>query len=102
MKKLECQITENGYLYIPVEIARQYFTTDAVIVVLRGKDLLVMPVKYVGAGGLILKYRNAKGDRSVLISEFLPDDVDYGPRNVKWDEEALALRIPLYYQRLNK
>ena len=37
-----------------------------------------MPVNYVGAGGLILKYRNAKGDRSVLISQFLPSDIVYG------------------------
>lgn len=96
MKKLECQITETGYLQIPKEIAEKYFTTGAVIAIIREQHLLVMPVNYVGAGGLILKYRNAKGDRSVFISEILPDDVDYGPRFVTWDEEVLALRIPLY------
>jgi len=96
VKKLKCQITETGYLHIPAEIAQQYFTTGAVIALLKGKELLIMPVNYAGAGGLILKYRNAKGDRSVLLSELLPDDVDYGMRNVQWDEKALALRIPLY------
>lgn len=96
MKKLKCQITETGYLQIPSEIAQRYFTTGAIIAMLQGQNLLIMPVNYVGAGGLILKYRNAKGDRSVLIAEFLPDDVDYGQRDVQWDEKALALRIPLY------
>jgi hypothetical protein len=96
VKKLKCQITETGYLQIPAEIAQHYFPTGAIIAILQGQDLLIMPVNYVGAGGLILKYRNARGDRSVFISEFLPDDVDFGPRDVQWDEEALALRIPLY------
>ncbi|MED3661751.1 hydrogenase maturation protease [Ureibacillus sp. FSL K6-8385] len=93
---MKCQITETGYLQIPSEIAQRYFATGAVIAILDEHDLLIMPVNYVGAGGLILKYRNAKGDRSVLVSELLPDDVDYGPRTVEWDENALALRIPLY------
>lgn len=96
MKKLKCRITETGYLQIPAEIAQQYFTTGAVIALLQEKELLIMPVNYVGAGGLILKYRNVKGDRSVLLSELLPEDVDFGIRDVQWDEEALALRIPLY------
>lgn len=98
MKKLKCQITETGYLQIPAEIAQKYFNTGAIIAIIREKDLLVMPVNYVGAGGLVLKYRNAKGDRSVLVSHILPDDIHYGLRTVKWDEEALALRIPLYIE----
>lgn len=93
---MKCQITEAGYLLIPADIAQWYFSTGAIMAVLRGQDLLIMPVTYVGAGGLILKYRNAKGDRSVLLSEFLPNDMVYGTRSVEWDEEALALRIPLY------
>lgn len=96
MKKLKCQITETGYLQIPAEIAQQYFNTSAVIAIVKNQELLVMPVSYVGAGGLVLKYRNAKGDRSVLLSQFLPEDVDIGYREVVWDEEALALRVPLY------
>lgn len=93
---LKCQINENGYLHIPSEIAEKYFKTGAVIVVLQGEHLLVMPVSYVGAGGLILKYRNAKGDRSVFVAEFLPDDVKFGTKKVVWDDEAFALRVPLY------
>ncbi|NLI67234.1 MAG: hydrogenase maturation protease [Bacilli bacterium] len=93
---MKCQITENGYLQMPAEIAETYFQTNAIIVVPQEEHLLVMPVSYVGAGGLILKYRNKKGDRSVFITEFLPEDVDYGERTVEWDEEALALRVPLY------
>lgn len=96
MKKLKCKITDNGYLHIPANIADEHFKTGAVIIMLRENELHVMPVSYVGAGGIILKYRNAKGDRSVFIAEFLPDDVNYGSRIVKWDEKALALRIPLY------
>lgn len=96
MKKLKCQITETGYLQVPAEVAQKHFTTGAIIAVVRGQELHVMPVNYVGAGGLILKYRNARGDRSVLISQFLPSDIVYGERTVVWDEEILALRIPLY------
>lgn len=93
---MECHITEKGYLYIPAEDAKKYFNTGAIIVQVTGDELFIMPTKYVGAGGLILKYRNKKGDRTVFIQTYLPDDVHVGPRKAIWDENLLAFRLPLY------
>lgn len=96
MRKVECQITETGYLHIPAEEANKHFNTGAIIVQVKQDHLILMPTSYVGAGGLILKYRNAKGDRTVFIDEILPDDVHYGPRKAEWDEELLAYRVSLH------
>lgn len=93
---MECHITEKGYLHIPAKEAKQYFNTGAIIVQIKKSDLVIMPTSYVGAGGLILKYRNAKGDRTVFIGEILPEDVHYGVREAKWDEDLLAFRVPLH------
>jgi len=93
---VKCQITETGYLHIPAKEASEHFNTGAIIVQVKDNHLILMPTSYVGAGGLILKYRNAKGDRTVFIHEILPDDVHFGPRRAEWDEELLAYRVPLH------
>ncbi|WP_216640868.1 hypothetical protein [Thermus scotoductus] len=43
----------------------------------------------------MLKIRNPRGDRSVLVRELLPEATEPGVREAFWDEEAGALRVPL-------
>jgi len=91
---VQVELTSTGYLHMTAEIAER-FPTGTAIVLLRGDELWLMPVSHPGAGGVLLKYRNPRGDRSVLIQEFLPEDEPPGVRNAIWDEEYGALRIPL-------
>ncbi|HEY8416264.1 MAG TPA: hypothetical protein VIK99_10900 [Thermaerobacter sp.] len=88
------EITDGGYLHLPAEAAGRFPAGTAIVLVRRG-ELWLLPVSHPGAGGLLLKWRNARGDRSVLVHEFLPEGTPPGPRQAFWDDEAGALRIPL-------
>lgn len=91
---MQVELTATGYLHISAEIAER-FPMGTAIVLWRGGELWLMPVSHPGAGGLLLKFRNPRGDRSVLIQEFLPEDVSSGVYDAVWDEANGALRIPL-------
>ena len=89
------QLTEHGYLLFPAELARRYFPSDLAAPVPRGRELWLFPTRGAGGGGLILKQRNAAGERSVLIWEHLPAGMPAGPLPAFWDENSGALRIAL-------
>jgi hypothetical protein len=91
----ELTLTEQGYLRIPSEIAGRCFPHDLVACLLRPRELWLMPTRGAGAGGLILKQRNAEGERSVLVHHLLPPDILPGPRLAYWDAAQGALRIAL-------
>ena len=52
-----------------------------------------MPLIGPEGGGLLLKQRNARGDRSTLIWEALPENPPVGERPAVWDERSGALRV---------
>jgi hypothetical protein len=91
---VQLELTESGYLHLPAEEAVR-FPTGTAIALVRGDELWLMPVSHAGAGGLLLKLRNPRGDRSVLVQELLPEGVPPGIRDAIWDDEVGALRIPL-------
>ncbi|PZN12297.1 MAG: hydrogenase maturation protease [Bacillota bacterium] len=91
---MRVEITNGGYVHLPAEHAGRFPTGTAIAMVRQG-ELWLMPVSHPGAGGLLLKWRNRRGDRSILVREFLPDGTPPGPREAYWDEAAGALRIPL-------
>lgn len=91
---MQVEITASGYLYLPAEGAARFPTGTAIALVREGQ-LWLMPVSHPGAGGLLLKWRNARGDRSVLVQELLPEGTLPGVREAVWDDRAGALRIPL-------
>ena len=95
MATLEVSLTEQGYLHLPAELARQYFPHDLLAAITRPREVWLMPTRGAGAGGLILKQRNAQGDRSVLIWHLLPPDTAPGVRAAFWDEANGALRVAL-------
>lgn len=91
---MQLELISTGYLHIPAEEAVR-FPTGTVIALVRGDELWLMPVSHPGAGGLLLKMRNPRGDRSVFVDELLPEGVPPGERVAVWDDQLGALRIPL-------
>jgi hypothetical protein len=92
---VEVELTAQGYLHLPAELARRYFPNDLLVALPRGGELWLLPTRGAAAGGLLLKQRNARGDRSVLIWELLPPGTPPGPRPAHWDEHDRALRVAL-------
>jgi hypothetical protein len=77
-------------------LARKYFPSDSIVVLPRGGELWVLPVSNRAAGGLLLKQRNAGGDRSVMVWHVMPNEASIdGMRSARWDPENAALRIAL-------
>ncbi len=91
---MQFELTAQGYLILDAAVVAQHFTTGTVIVLHREGELLVMPVHDRTAGGLLLKQRNARGDRSVLVTEFVGDHPG-GLLVGHWDAEGRALHIAL-------
>jgi hydrogenase maturation protease len=65
-------VVKRGSVYLTREICERYFgNLETVILLRRDNDLLIMPVRYVAAGGYLLKLRNGAGDRVVNAADFL-------------------------------
>ena len=87
------EITGDGNLRLPAEVAHQFFPRDSLVVVPRGRELWLIPLTGPEAGGLLLKQRNSQGDRSTLVWEYLPPDCAPGARPAVWDDSSGALRV---------
>ncbi len=88
----------NGSLYISRELYDTYFySTQSVVLLARDQDIMILPVQQ-EFGGLLLKVRNARGDRVVHASEFLQQHQlcieDDRTVHVRWDRELGALLFP--------
>ncbi len=93
---LHVTFTADGSLHITADVARAYFPNDSLVAVPRGDELWLMPLVGPEGGGLLLKQRNAAGDRSTLIWEALPaTDPPVGEREAFWDDAGGALRVAL-------
>ncbi len=88
-------LTEHGYLHIPAALAQRYFPADLLVALPREHEIWLAPLRGPAAGGLLLKQRNARGDRSVLIWEALPPATPAGRRRAFWDERNGVLRMAL-------
>jgi hydrogenase maturation protease len=61
----------GGNLYLSQEICARYFAhVDAVALLARDDEVLILPLTRESAGGLLLKQRNARGDRVIHAQEF--------------------------------
>jgi hypothetical protein len=92
---IEVEFTADGYLHLPHEIAGKYFPGDGVVAVVRGPEMWLMPVFNSASGGFLLKQKNGRGDRAVLIWEVLQMRALEGSRTAFWDERQCALRVAL-------
>ncbi|MEZ5215039.1 MAG: hypothetical protein R2705_13885 [Ilumatobacteraceae bacterium] len=90
------EFTGEGSMRLTAEVAQAYFPSDALVAVPRGDELWLMPLVGPEGGGLLLKQRNPRGDRSVLIWEALPpESPPVGTRTAIWDAANGALRVSL-------
>jgi hydrogenase maturation protease len=86
----------RGGLYLSRQDCARYFGgIDAVILLRRDGDLLVLPVRHAAAGGYLLKVRSGEGDRVVQAPEFFrqngiadEDDIELV---AQWDPDQAGL-----------
>lgn len=90
-----CELTAGGNLRLPAALAERYFPAGVCVAVLEADDLVLLPLHGEANGGLVLKQRNAAGDRSLLVSEVLGFQPRAGRFSVRWQEERGALVVAL-------
>ncbi|MEM7736615.1 MAG: hydrogenase maturation protease [Deinococcota bacterium] len=95
VSSVQLELLPTGYLHISAEVAATYFPSDSLIAMMRDGELWLLPVANRSSGGLLLKHRNAHGDRSVLIWEVLPENTIARLYTATWDNNAKTLRISL-------
>lgn len=89
------ELTAAGDLRMSAAVAERFFPNGSLVALRKGAELWLLPTRGAGAGGLLLKVRNAAGDRSVLVRESLGEEFSSGPRDADWDESQGALRVLL-------
>ena len=89
------ELTAAGYLHLTAETAAAYFPGDALVARVEGAELVLVPLVSATHGGLVLKQRNARGDRSVLIHEALGFESREGSFDLTWDADRGALLVRL-------
>ncbi len=92
---LRVEITSQGSLRLAAEVAQRFFPADALVALVRGPELWLLPVRGPAAGGLLLKQRNPQGDRSVVLQGIVERDLPAGRHAAFWDVERGALRVAL-------
>ncbi len=98
---LHCQVRiADGSLYLDAEVYDRWFQGVQTVVLLGDPStLLIVPVVHAPTGGLLVKIRNARGDRVVHAPEALAgrgiSRDFFGVFPAAWDPQAAALRISL-------
>jgi hydrogenase maturation protease len=76
-------------------VASRYFPNDGLVALVRGPEMWLMPTFGNASGGSLLKQRNPRGDKTVLVWEELGGRRVVGARIAFWDEAQGALRVAL-------
>jgi hypothetical protein len=87
---------KRGSLYFGSEVHNRFFSgLEAIILLRRGDDLAILPVRHAAAGGYVLKRRNSAGDRIVHAPDFFRehgiDDQVERELAVSWSTAASEL-----------
>lgn len=90
---IELDYNDHGYLILPEWVAQKYFPNDTVALLVKGDEVWILPTRGPASGGLLLKQRNASGDRSLLAAPYLLPETPRGSWPAFWDENAGALRV---------
>lgn len=90
----------RGSVYLPAELCARHFDgLDAVIVLIRDRRLMVLPVMHAAAGGCLLKIRNARGDRVATVPDVFAahglEDFAAEGLPAAWSHEEAALIVAL-------
>ena len=90
------EITADGYLRLPVDLARAHFPEDRCAGLRQDEaTFILMPVSPIAPNALILKQRTLSGERSVLIREVCGDDYPVGRIEAQWLGGRRRLVVPL-------
>ena len=87
------EFTADGYMRLSKEDSERFFPEDTLVALRRDGQLYLLPTRGAAAGGLMLKRRNARGDRSLLVSELFQFQVPVGAFTATWDKQIAGLRI---------
>jgi hydrogenase maturation protease len=93
------ELTPSGYLQLHKEVAQRYFPEDVLVAFYRNGCLTLLPTRGAAAGGLMLKQRNARGDRCLLLSEVFHFSMPTGTFAAVWNHRAGSLEVRLPEQR---
>jgi hypothetical protein len=86
-----------GNLYLSCEVCQRFLPgIDSVALIRRDNRVLIVPLTRESGGGLLLKYRNSRGDRVIQAQEFfrshaLSEARDSRRVAIQWDDSAAAL-----------
>jgi hypothetical protein len=92
---LAFDLSSEGYLRLSRADAEHFFPEDTLLALWRDETLVLLPTRGAAAGGLMLKQRNADGDRSLLISEVFEFTIPSGRFTAIWDDGIGGLRVNL-------
>lgn len=90
------ELTAHGYLVLDAEVAARFFPNDTMLVFTKPRELWLLPTRGAGGGGLLLKQRNPRGDRAVLVREATGDLPLAGRLPAVWDDGHGCLRVALH------
>jgi hypothetical protein len=90
---------KRGSLYLDRALYDRYFPgLEAVVLLRRDNDLLILPVRHAASGGYLLKLRNGAGDRVVSAPDFFREHgIEDGTElviPVVWSREQAGLWSP--------
>ena len=91
----DLELSDDGYLRLDAEAARRFFPDDVLVPLVRDGVLALLPTRGNAAGGLILKQRNPRGDRSVLIAEAFRFRMPAGRYAGVWNDAVGGLCIDM-------
>lgn len=92
-------VVAHGSFYLSRELCDTYFRgVESVALLAREQNVLIVPLTQQSGGGLLLKQRNARGDRVIHAQEFFRDkgfleDFEERSASVHWSRESAALVI---------
>lgn len=92
----EVTVTADGYLHLDHDLARRRFPADVLVARMTPDESLeLVPLQGIANGGLVLRQRNPRGDRTVLIHEVFGFASRPGTYAASWDPEDGCLRVSL-------
>jgi hydrogenase maturation protease len=89
----------RGSFYLSAELYERYFHgLQSIAVLSQGERFALLPLLAEGGSGLLVKVRNARGDRVIHAREFLLEqrvsESEEHELSVSWDSDLAALTMP--------
>lgn len=89
----------RGNFYLAREVCDTYLAGVVSVALLeRADEVLIVPLMQSSVGGLLLKQRNARGDRVIHAQDFFrsknfPEELELRTMSVYWSQDSAALVV---------